>query len=139
MKLHTDMMTLCDYAMVAQNNKPSIIGMFTEMGVQQFPGGMPQAVLFATIAGATASSTRKLTFRVTGKQGKEPFPPADLDVTFGPNGKTNLTVNIANFVFPEAGEYTFGIYDGKEKVGETVLQVFQTKPQGVTYEYKRAN
>ena len=131
-------MVLCDYAMIAQNNKPSIIGIFTEMGVQQFPGGMPQAVLFATVAGATANETRKLTFTVVSKEGQEPFPPAQMDVTFGPNGKTNMTVNIANFVFPQAGEYTFTIKEGKTEVGSTVLHVFHAT-QGPTYSYQKPN
>jgi|SRR5579872_2371682 len=139
-KLHTEIIALCDYAIIAQQtNKPSVIGIFTELGVQQFPGGMPQAVLFATIAGATANSTQNLTFKVSNEKGVQPFPQLNAQVTFGANGKTNINLAIGNFVFPQAGEYKFSIYDGKEEIGSTTLNVFQAKQPNQTYEFKQSN
>lgn len=136
-KLTTEIIALCDYALVAQNNKPSIIGIFTELGVQQFPGGMFQAILFATVVGAEGNSNHKLTFKAVSEKGKEPFPPTELEAIFGSSGRSNITLNISNFVFPEPGEYKFSIYNGKEEVGSTTLQVFQAKQNEQTYSYEK--
>jgi len=137
-RLHTEMIVLCDYALIAQNNKPSVIGMFTEVGVQQFPGGMAQAVLFATLSG-TPSKQYELTVKAENEHGKGIFVPLQVKVQTGPNGKNNLTITINNFVFPEAGEYEFTILNGKEEVGKTTLSVFQAKSNSATYEFKQPN
>jgi len=134
-KLSIEIISLCDYTLIAQNNKPSLIGIFTELGVQQFPGGIPQAVLFATIKGES-NTTYKLTFETEGKKGKVPFPPLEMDIQASANGKFNMNINIGNFVFPEPDEYIFAIYNGKELVGSTALTVFQSKQNVPTYEHK---
>lgn len=37
MKLHTEIITLCDYALISREGKLSISGIFDELRVQKFP------------------------------------------------------------------------------------------------------
>ena len=123
-KLHTEIIALCDYSSISKEGKLSIAGVFDELRVQNFPGGMARAFFVATVSG-TPNEKYKLDLKLVSKSGdKTPFKDLKLDVMTAPNGKNNLVVELVNLAFEKEGEYEFKIYNGKDLVGSTLLRVF---------------
>jgi len=121
--LHTEIIALCDYANISREGKLSINGIFDELRVQQFPGGIARAFLVATINGA-ANTQYKLALTVESKSGrKAPLNNLSLDTVTGPNGKNNLLVELVNLGFESDGEYEFIIQNEGKEIGSTLLKV----------------
>ncbi len=126
-QLKTEIIALCDYASVSREGKLSINGIFDELRVQKFPGGIPRAFLVATING-TPNTQYKLNLKVEGKNGsKSPIDNLALDTMTAPNGKNNLVIELVNLGFEKEGDYLFKIYNREEEVGSTLLKVFDQK------------
>ena len=122
--LHTEIIALCDYASISKEGKLSINGIFDELRVQTFPGGMARAFLVATING-TPNTQYKLTLKVEEKNGgKVPFNNLSLEAVTSPNGKNNLMIELLNLVFEKEGDYQFKIYHDNKEIGATLLKVF---------------
>ncbi len=132
--LHTELIALCDYALIDQKNKLSVMGIFNELNVTTFPGGLSSAYFVATIIGE-ANTAYKLTIQVQDEDKKDVFPPFALETKTSFAGKNNLLVAIGNFVFPHAGEYKVSIQEGKKEVGSTQLHVMQANAGEKKYEY----
>lgn len=131
-QLQTELITLCEYAMVDQSNRGSIIGMFNEMNVAEFPGGLARAFLVAVLIGS-ANTNYAVTVTVQDEDKKDAFPPVSLEVKTGFTGKSNLLITFNNFVVPHAGEYTVSILDErKEVVGLTSVQAIHAKQNAAT-------
>jgi hypothetical protein len=121
--LHTEIIALCDYANISREGKLSINGIFDELRVQNFPGGIARAFLVATISGS-ANTQYKLTLKVESKNGgKVPLDNLALDTVTGPNGKNNLLVELINLGFEQEGEYEFKIQNENKEIGSTLLKV----------------
>ncbi|MEK7502289.1 MAG: hypothetical protein AAB609_02080 [Patescibacteria group bacterium] len=126
-QLKTEIIALCDYASVSREGKLSINGIFDELRVAQFPGGIARAFLVATING-TPSTQYKLNLKVESKGGgKSPVDSLALDTITAPNGKNNLVIELVNLGFEKEGDYLFKIYNREEEVGSTLLKVFDQK------------
>lgn len=126
--LHVQFMTFCDYAITSQEGKLSIIGIFDEVRVSQFPGGIASAALVAIIHGKPDTA---YTFTIKGDKGsKNIFQPVELSIKMGMSGASHITMNLHNVGFPEAGEYRFVIYHEAKEIGQTSLKILQTKQQG---------
>ena len=122
-KLHTEIIALCDYASISREGKLSINGIFDELRVQQFPGGIARAFLVATISG-TPNTQYRLSLKVETKNGgKAPLDSLNLDTMTAPNGKNNLMIELINLGFEKEGEYQFTIHNGNDEVGSTLLKV----------------
>lgn len=134
--LTVQFMTFADYAMVSQDNKFSIIGMFNEVRVQQLPGGLASAFLVAIVSGLTDTSYKVV---IQGDKGKKTiFPPITLDLRTGIGGTSNITINLNNLAFPEEGDYVFSIVHEKKTIGTTIIKVINMNKdkgnsQPVTY------
>jgi len=121
--LHTEIIALCDYANISREGKLSINGIFDELRVQNFPGGIARAFLVATISGS-ANTQYKLALKMESKNGaKVPLNNLALDTVTGPNGKNNLLVELVNLGFEEEGEYEFKIHNENKEIGSTLLKV----------------
>jgi hypothetical protein len=130
-KLKTEVIALCDYASVSREGKLSIDGIFDELRIQKFPGGMPRAFLVATINGEP-NTQYSLTLKVESKNGgKSPLKDLNLSAMTSPNGKNNLVIELINLGFEKEGDYYFKIYSAKqnEEVGSTLLRVFPKEMQ----------
>ncbi len=134
--LHVQFMTFCDYAMTSQEGKLSIIGIFDEVRVQQFPGGIASAALVAMIHGKPDTSY-KLTIK-GDKGAKNIFQPVELAIKTGMSGASHITINLNNVGFPEAGEYRFVIQHEEKEIAHTILKVIQVKQQN-ELKYKLPN
>ena len=122
-QLQTEIIALCDYASVSREGKLSINGIFDELRVRKFPGGIPRAFLVATING-TPNTSYKLDLKIESKNcGKSPINNLVLNAVTSPNGKNNLIIELVNLGFEKEGDYMFKIYNEEEEVGETLLKV----------------
>ncbi len=123
MKLKTEIIALCDYASVSREGKLNINGIFDELRVQKFPGGIARAFFVATVSG-TPSTSYKLALKIepskgfTGQQNS-----FGLDAFTAPNGKNNLIVELAGLGFKEEGDYRFILSERKREVGSVSLKV----------------
>lgn len=121
--LHTEIIALCDYANISREGKLSINGIFDELRVQNFPGGIARAFLVATING-TPNTQYKLSLKVESKNGRKvPLNNLALNTVTGPNGKNNLLVELINLGFEQEGEYEFKIQNENKEIGSTLLKV----------------
>jgi len=137
MKLHTEIITLCDYALISREGKLSINGIFDELRVQKFPGGIARAFFVATLRGEPDKAYKlKINTVTNGKA----INSLDLDVRTSLNGKNNIILELVNLGFEKEGEYKFGIYHGKDEVGSTMLKVMGIEqPPGQEVKYKLPN
>ena len=126
-KLTTEIIALCDYASVSREGKLSINGIFDELRVQKFPGGIARAFLVATVNG-TPNTQYSLNLKVESENGgKSPLKDLNLNAMTSPNGKNNLIVELVNLGFEKEGDYEFKIYNEDQEVGSTLLKVFNPK------------
>jgi len=127
MKLQTEIIALCDYATISQEGKLSINGIFDEVRVRSFPGGIARAFLVTTIKGAP-NTPYNLTLKVESETVSEsPLKPLQINVQTSPNSKSNIVIELVNVVFKEPGNYQFVIYHKNEKIGFTILKVFHVQ------------
>jgi hypothetical protein len=130
MKLFTEIIALCDYATISREGKLSI-GIFDEIRVQEFPGGIARAFLVATVHGK-ANTHYKLKIAIMHQDKAE--GSLDLEVQTSPNGKSNIITEFVNLAFKREGDYSFIITDGDTLVGQTNLKVIHAQKQNeVTY------
>lgn len=126
MKLTTELIALCDYAIVSQQNKISINGIFDFISIEKFPGGLSKFYLVATFKGL-ANSAPKLVITVSPDPiVKKPFKNMG-QIKVGPNGKSNLVLEINGLSFEKAGTYEFRIEQDGELISSIKLDVVATK------------
>ncbi len=135
MKLKTEIIALCEYASISREGKLSIDGVFDELRVEKFPGGIARAFFVATINGKPETSY-KLVMKL--EHGKEVRSTSNIDAFTSPNGKNNIVTEIVGMGFEKPGDYRFVIYDGKDEVGSTVLKVIDAN-QTQEIRYKLPN
>ena len=137
--LHTDIIALCDYASISREGKLNINGIFDELRIQKFPGGIARAFFVATVNGTT-NTQYKLNLKVEEKRGsKAPFNDLKIESITAPNGKNNIVIELLNFVFEQEGDYKFKIYDGNNEVGSTLLKVYHYTGKFVNADEKLPN
>ena len=134
-ELKTHIITLCDYAVISRDGKLSINGIFEELRAVNFPTGLARAFLVTTVEGAPSSTySLQVKMESDNKSIKTDgiLKPINLNVQTGPNGKTNLVLELVNVGFPEEGEYLFKVYNQEKHLSTATLKVMQqdkdTKP-----------
>lgn len=138
--MYTEIIALCDYASVSREGKLNINGIFDELRVQKFPGGIARAFLVATIHGEPDTSyALKLALEQEGKTDNPiKMKPMSLDTHTGANGKNNIITEFVNITFEIEGDFRFVIYHGDDIVGTTHLKVMYVQ-QAQEARYKLPN
>lgn len=124
MRVKTEMICLADYVMVSQENKVSINGIFDNIKVRKFPGGITKVFFFAVVVGEPGARymfTIKCEDIATGENILNDLKSPLVDIS--PNGKSNVIVEVVNLGFKKPGKYRFVIYKGKDYVGSSTLIV----------------
>jgi len=125
-KLQTEIFVLCDHAIVSQEQKLSVIGIFDQFFVANLPASWPRMFLVAVLKGEP-SQEYSLKLRLVPPQKMEPeFPDKELKLRLGQNGNANLLTELVNFPLPHAGLYKFEILTDNQKVGELEFKVNKT-------------
>lgn len=131
MKLHTEIITLCDYALISREGKVSINGIFDELRIQKFPGGIARAFFVAVLRGDVDKAYK---LNIKTEFGKKVLNSLEIDTHTSLNGKTNIILELVNLGFEKEGEYKFVIYHEDREVGSTILKVLGTEQhEGVKY------
>lgn len=124
-QLKTEIIALCDYALVAKDNKLSIVGIFDEFRVEKFPTGFIDKFLVATIHGDPNSEYKLIVELQRDNNDHNLLNPTTVNANTSPNGKHNLIIRLTNVGFDKEGDYFFKIYDGSNVVGSTHLKVIK--------------
>ena|SRR6185437_2716054 len=136
MKLHTEIITLCDYALISRDGKLSINGIFDELRVQKFPGGIARAFFVATLRGNPDTSYK---LKINTEHGKKIINSLQLDTHTSLNGKNNIILELVNLGFEKEGEYTFVIYHEDKEVDSISLKVMSADQPTQEVKYKLPN
>ena len=128
--LKTELMLLCDYALISKEGKVSAIGFFEEI-LNSAPSNVPailaKGFVVATLTG-TASTNYKLELRIEqGNKKENIIPKLEVDVNMGKNGRSNLVVGLEGISFPNPGIYNVRLYNNNEEVGSRELRVIKVK------------
>jgi uncharacterized membrane protein len=132
-KTKLELLTICDYALISQDNKLSIIGTFDQMFVTIFPSQYPQFYVVGIVSG-TAGKIENIALEIKTPSNKNAIPPQSTNLTIGPNGKANILINIGNLPIPEAGFYKIRLVNGDGILGEKEFVVFEANKQNIAKE-----
>ena len=128
---HMRMGVLCDHALVSQDGKLSLIGIFDRIAVPGLPIQHPRFFVVAVFDMAPGNHTVRVELldptghSVLQEQGVEiPVSVAGL----GQSGNLVAELNMLPLEF--AGRYDFNLYVGKELAGTISLTVEVGSPQG---------
>ncbi len=125
-KLTTDIFVLCDQAVVSQEQKLSIIGIFDQFFVTDLPSSWPRMFLVAVVRGE-AGQEYQLTLKLTPPEKTEnQFPDKDFTIKLGPNGKANVMTELVNFPLQLAGIHKIQILVEKEVIAQLEYRVNKT-------------
>lgn len=125
-KLSTDIFVLCDQAVVSQEQKLSIIGIFDQFFVTDLPSSWPRMFLVAVVRGE-AGQEYQLTLKLTPPEKTEnQFPDKDFTIKLGSNGKANVMTELVNFPLQLAGIHKIQILVEKEVIAELEYKVNKT-------------
>ena len=92
MKLKTEIIALCDYALVDKQGKISIIGIFDEFRAEKFPSGFMDKFLVATINGEPNTPYTLYIQLKRENMEKNLLKPTIVNINMSSNGKHNLIV-----------------------------------------------
>lgn len=125
-KLTTDIFVLCDQAVVSQEQKLSIIGIFDQFFVTDLPSSWPRMFLVAVVRGE-AGQEYQLTLKLTPPEKTEnQFPDKDFTIKLGPNGKANVMTELVNFPLQLVGIHKIQILVEKEVIAQLEYRVNKT-------------
>lgn len=122
MKIEKELMVLCDHALISNNGKLNIIGIFEQMHVKKFPGGVARAYLVASMK-TEPNEKHQYEARLLDEKGENIMKPTTLEAVSGSNGKHNLVIELLNLIFPKSGLYKFALFTNNVKVASTSLLV----------------
>ena len=123
-KTKLELLTICDYASISQDNKLSIIGIFEQIFVSDFPTQHPQLFIVGVLTGP-ANKALDLALSITTPGGEDAIPVQKINISIGPNGKSNLVATIGNLPINEPGFYKVGLTTGEGKLGEKEFGIFK--------------
>ncbi len=117
----------CDQVITDQNNKNTLVGLFSNIYADGFPVAHPSMALF--LAWLTNNNIGKFQLRIThiDPQGSENTLLKDQEIEFRENKIINYFIfNINGFVFNQRGEHKFAVYLNNSK--EVEVPVIVDKP-----------
>lgn len=99
-----ELLTICDFAQVSQENKLSIIGIFDRIYASAFPTIYSRFFVVALIEASTYQEIG-VEITVTSPLSKMVIPPFHMKTKIAASGRANILVDLAGITFEEAGEY----------------------------------
>lgn len=124
-KTKIDLLAICDYASISQDNKLSIMGIFEQIFISDTPSTHPQMFIVGIIKGE-ANKAENITLKIQTPSGVEAIPVQTIPINIGPNGKSNIIASVGNLPLTETGFYKIIISAGKTKMGEKEFGVFKS-------------
>lgn len=115
----------CDYALISQEGKLSVIGIFDRIFVQTLPAQHP-SMAFVVVAEGAPKSDYKVKLLITGPAGNK-IQEIPMNVKTNDAGYFNVIANLNNVPITEQGIMKVEFYDGDEKLATREI-VITTSP-----------
>lgn len=124
---------LCsDYATVSKDNKLSVMGIFSRLYIQRFPGKHPQMFLVMQLQARPAEYGRKfkLGIRLIDQDAIRQLVKLDVNLTIPQltgisHAEINHVMRLNNIEFPESGTYEFSIMIDNDIKGSLPIEVLE--------------
>ena len=127
--------TLCDHAIVGQDGKLSVIGLFRNISVSGLPAQHPRMFLVA-ILGLDVGA-HNVVVRLLRPDGQQSMPnPPEISVHAVAGQDVNVIVELNNMSFTTYGTHKFELTVDGEAIGGLPVSIVQMQPPG---ERRRAN
>jgi len=120
---------LCDHALVGQDGKVSLLGIFRNISVSGLPAQHPRMFLVAILGLDVGPHT--VVVRLLRPDGQQAMPnPPEISVHAAPGQDVNVIVELNNMSFTTYGMHRFQVNIDGEAVGELPVTIAQMQPPG---------
>lgn len=119
---------LCDHALVGQDGKVSVLGVFRNISVTGLPAQHPRMYLVCILALAPGAHTVTVQLRRPDGAPAMPNPPT-LSVQAMPGQDVNVIVELNNLNLTTSGEHRFVVEADGAEAASLPLTVSQLAPQ----------
>ncbi|TMB94029.1 MAG: hypothetical protein E6J38_08975 [Chloroflexi bacterium] len=120
---------LCDHALVGQDGKVSLLGIFRNISVSGLPAQHPRMFLVAILGLDVGPHT--VVVRLLRPDGQQAMPnPPEISVHAAAGQDVNVIVELNNMSFTTYGMHRFQVNIDGEAVGELPVTIAQMKPPG---------
>lgn len=126
--IQTRFILFCDYALISNDGKLSIIGEFDHLFSTSDKPVLNKAFLVASLM-APPKKEINLILQLVNDKGDIEIFKRPINVTSGEDGKLNIMLGFENLVFNKDGLYKAVILEGEETVAEAKLHVAKVKNQ----------
>lgn len=128
-KLRVKYALFCDYALISQDGKFSLIGEFDRLYSSGETAVLNRGFLVAKLLGAPNDDLNLTVALVKDKGSSEPLFKNDFNLKLDDRGSAALMIEVSGMQFKEFGLYKAVIKNGKETVVEVDLDVSKINPQ----------
>ncbi|HVE71854.1 MAG TPA: hypothetical protein VNI54_10835 [Thermoanaerobaculia bacterium] len=124
---------LCDHALVAQDGKLSVMGIFRNISVSDLPAQHPRMFVVAVLM--LDQGAHEVSVHLRDPQGRPamPHPPEMTVHSSGTTQDVNVIVELNNMSFAAYGQYRFDLHVDGRTVGSlpvTITQMASKTPGG---------
>ena len=120
---------LCDHALVGQDGKVSLLGIFRNISVSGLPAQHPRMFLVAILGLDIGPHT--VVVRLLRPDGQQAMPnPPEISVHAAAGQDVNVIVELNNMSFTTYGMHRFQVNVDGEAVGELPVTIAQMQPPG---------
>lgn len=123
---------LCDEANFSQEGKLNMLGIFDQINITTFPGGIAKAKLVCNMTLHNQEKEIVLTLQFLNAQTNQHIlKPITINVIPNNNASNNtfgVMIDLVQIQFDKAGEYLIQIHHQEKLVGQTILKVQQHTP-----------
>ena len=120
---------LCDHALVGQDGKVSLLGIFRNISVSGLPAQHPRMFLVAILGLDVGPHT--VVVRLLRPDGQQAMPnPPEISVHAAAGQDVNVIVELNNMSFTTYGMHRFQVNVDGEAIGELPVTIAQMQAQG---------
>ena len=126
---------LCDHAIVGQDGKVSLVGIFRNISVSGLPAQHPRLFLVAILG--LEVGAHSVVVRLLRPDGEQALPnPPEISVHASAGQDVNVIVELNNMSFTTYGTHRFQLSVDGEAVGDLPVAIVQMQPPA---ERRRSN
>jgi hypothetical protein len=120
---------LCDHALVGQDGKVSLLGIFRNISVSGLPAQHPRMFLVAILGLDVGPHT--VVVRLLRPDGQQAMPnPPEISVHAAAGQDVNVIVELNNMSFTTYGMHRFQVNVDGDAIGELPVTIAQMQPPG---------
>ena len=120
---------LCDHALVGQDGKVSLLGIFRNISVSGLPAQHPRMFLVAILG--LDMGQHSVVVRLLRPDGQQAMPnPPEISVQASAGQDVNVIVELNNMSFTTYGMHRFQLSVDGEAIGDLPVTIVQMQAQG---------